>query len=217
MQPEDLKKGYFITVEGSEGTGKSTLCQFMRQYLASRDVATLLTREPGGTRFAEDIRHILLQHHEESVSAKTETLLMFASRIQHLENKIIPAMQAGEWVISDRFSDASFAYQAAGRELGYESVNIIKEWSIGAFEPTITFLLDAPLEVSAQRLKRRAHLDRIEREEKEFFERVRAMYLQLAHQFNHRYIIIDSSAPKEAVQAIAAQKLDDLIKVWNND
>ena len=142
---------------------------------------------------------------------------MFASRIQHVENKILPALEAGQWVISDRFFDASFAYQAAGRQLGYEDIDTIRKWSIDDFEPDCTFLLDAPLEVSSQRLKNRSHLDRIETEEKQFFERVRAMYLELAKKFQYRYNIIDSSLPKEDVQTIASYKLDQLIREWKCD
>jgi len=211
------KKGIFISIEGGEGTGKSTLCQFIKQYLASYKIPVLLTREPGGTQFAEDIRQLLLKHHDEPVSSKTETLLMFASRIQHVENKILPALESGEWVISDRFFDASFAYQAAGRGIGYEDINTIRKWSIGDFEPDCTFLLDAPLEISAQRLKDRSHLDRIETEEKQFFERVRAMYLELSKKFQHRFTVIDSSLPKEEVQIRASYKLDQLIREWKND
>lgn len=208
------KKGLFISIEGGEGTGKSTLCQFIKQYLASCGISALLTREPGGTPFAEDIRQLLLKHHDEPVSSKTETLLMFASRVQHVENKILPALQAGEWVISDRFFDASFAYQAAGRGISYDDINIIRTWSIGNFEPDVTFLLDAPLEISSQRLKNRSHLDRIETEEKEFFERVRAMYLELSKTFKYRYTVIDSSLAREDVQKIASYKLDMLIEQW---
>ncbi|MES2204684.1 MAG: dTMP kinase [Pseudomonadota bacterium] len=210
------KKGVFISIEGGEGTGKSTLCQFIKQYLASYEIPVLLTREPGGTQFAEDIRQLLLKHHNEPVSSKTETLLMFASRIQHVENKILPALHAGEWVISDRFFDASFAYQAAGRGIGYDDIDTIRQWSIGDFEPDCTFLLDAPLEVSSQRLKSRSHLDRIETEETQFFERVRAMYLELAKKFQHRYTVIDSSFPKEDVQMRASYKLDQLIREWKD-
>lgn len=209
-------KGLFISIEGGEGTGKSTLCQFIKQYLASYGISVLLTREPGGTPFAEDIRQLLLKHHDEPVSSKTETLLMFASRIQHVENKILPALHAGEWVISDRFFDASFAYQAAGRGIGYEEIDLIRKWSIGNFEPDCTFLLDAPLEVSSQRLKNREHLDRIETEEKQFFERVRAMYLELAKKFQRRFTVIDSSLPKEEVQTQASYKLDQLIEEWKS-
>lgn len=217
MQQKHHKRGIFISIEGGEGTGKSTLCQFIKQYLASYDIPVLLTREPGGTQFAEDIRQLLLKHHDEPVSPKTETLLMFASRIQHVENKILPALESGEWVISDRFFDASFAYQAAGRQLGYEDIDTIRKWSIGDFEPDCTFLLDAPLEVSAQRLEDRPHLDRIETEEKHFFERVRAMYLELAKKFNHRCTVIDASMPKNEVQIKASYKLDQLIREWKND
>lgn len=212
----DRKKGLFISIEGGEGTGKSTLCQFIKQYLTSYGIPVVLTREPGGTKFAEDIRQLLLKHHDEPVSSKTETLLMFASRIQHVENKILPALESGEWVISDRFFDASFAYQAAGRGISYDDIDTIRKWSIGNFEPDCTFLLDAPLEVSAQRLKNRPHLDRIETEEKQFFERVRAMYLELAEKFSYRFSLIDSSLPKEEVQTRASYKLDQLIREWKN-
>jgi len=216
MHNQTSAKGIFITIEGGEGTGKSTLCQFIKRYLASYGVPVVLTREPGGTQIAEDIRNILLKNHDEPISAKTETLLMFASRIQHVENKILPALQSGSWVVSDRFFDASFAYQAAGRDLGFEAIDTIRRWSIGDFEPAHTFLLDAPLEVSSHRLKNRPHLDRIEQEQKDFFERVRTMYLELANKFKYRYSIIDSSLPKEEVQTIASYKLDQLIREWKN-
>lgn len=205
------KIGNFISLEGSEGAGKSTLAEFLQRYLIKNKVDVLLTREPGGTEIAENIRQILLSHHEEALLPKSEALLMFASRIQHLEHKIFPALQSGQWVISDRFSDASYAYQGAGRSLGYDCIHQLKEWCIGDYEPTLTFLLDVPLEIARQRLKNRAYLDRIEKEKTDFFERIKNMYLELAKKFPQRFCVIDASLSKEDVQMIAKQRLDQLI------
>lgn len=208
------KPGCFITIEGSEGAGKSTLAQFLKEYLHEKGIDVVLTREPGGTEIAEEIRKILLQHNTEILLPKTEALLMFASRVQHLENKILPALNAGQWVISDRFFDASYAYQGVGRKLGFDQIHQLKQWCIGDFEPILTFLLDIPLELSSQRLKNRSHLDRIEVEEKSFFENIRAAYLQLAEKFKERYYLIDSSKTKNEVQFLARKKIDDLINIW---
>lgn len=208
------KRGCFITIEGTEGAGKSTLATFIKDYLQMKGIDVVLTREPGGTKIAEEIRKILLQHNTETLFPKAEALLMFASRVQHVENKILPALNAGQWVISDRFADASYAYQGAGRALGFDQIDQLKQWSIGNFEPELTFLLDVSLELSFQRLKNRSHLDRIEMEEKSFFENIRTAYLQLSEKFKERYYLIDSSKTKNEVQFLAQKKIDDLINIW---
>ncbi len=209
------KAGYFISLEGTEGAGKSTLARFLQEYLQEKKINVLLTREPGGTEIAEEIRQILLHHHEELLMPKTEALLMFASRVQHLEHKILPALQAGQWVISDRFVDASYAYQGAGRVLGFDCIDQLKQWCIGDYHSDLTFLLDVPLEVSAQRLKSRSHLDRIENEKTDFFERIREMYLVLAKKFPDRYFVIDASLSKEKVMSLAKERIDQLIDAWD--
>lgn len=211
VNPENTQ-GYFISIEGTEGAGKSTLAKFLHDYIVSLNIEVLLTREPGGTPVAEAIRQILLQNNEEKLWPKTEALLMFASRIQHLENKILPALKQGTWVISDRFADASYAYQGAGRDLGYDKIDALKEWCINTYEPTLTFLLDIPIELSVERLQERAHLDRIEQEKQDFFERIRVMYLALAKKFPQRFFVINASLEKHVVQALAKQRIDELLK-----
>jgi len=206
------KLGRFISIEGTEGAGKSTLAKFFQTYLYEKNVDVLMTREPGGTEIAEGIRHILLKQHQEVLLPKTEALLMFASRVQHLEHKLLPALQSGQWVISDRFSDASYAYQGAGRLLGFEKINELKEWSIGHIVPDLTFFLDVPLKLAAERLKSRQSLDRIESEKIDFFERVKSMYEYLAEKFPQRFYRIDASLSEVDVINLARDKLDELLR-----
>ncbi|MCD8524706.1 MAG: dTMP kinase [Gammaproteobacteria bacterium] len=208
--PKNL--GLFISLEGTEGAGKSTLAKFLQTYLHEKGVKVLMTREPGGTEIAEDIRHILLKQHQEALLPKTEALLMFASRVQHVEHTILPALHSGQWVISDRFSDASYAYQGAGRLLGFEKINELKQWSIGSIVPDVTFFLDVPLNIASQRLKNRPSLDRIESEKIDFFERVKSMYQHLTEKFPLRFYRIDASLPEGEVMSLARYKLDDLLR-----
>lgn len=206
------KLGLFISLEGTEGAGKSTLAKFLQAYLHDKGVNVLMTREPGGTEISEKIRDILLSQHEEALLPKTEALLMFASRVQHVEHKILPALQAGQWVISDRFSDASYAYQGAGRLLGFEKINELKQWSIGNICPDLTFFLDIPLNIAAQRLKNRQSFDRIESEKMDFFERVKNMYQHLAEKFPQQFYRIDASLSEGEVMSLARDKLDGLLR-----
>lgn len=203
-------RGIFITIEGIEGVGKSTALQFLSQYLTKKNITCLITREPGGTPIAEDIRKILLSHYEESMLSDTELLLFFAGRIQHISQVIKPALQNGTWVISDRFTDASFAYQGGGRGVPFSRIAAIAEWALGDFIPDITLLLDTPVEVSLQRLQERMKKDRFEEEDVNFFNRIRAAYLKLAKQQPARFRIINADVSLAEVEQQMSQVIDSL-------
>ncbi len=195
------KTGLFITVEGGEGVGKSSNIQFMQSILQEQGIDVVVTREPGGTPLAEEIREVLLNPREEKVISETELLLMFAARAQHLYQKILPALEQGKWVISDRFTDATYAYQSGGRGVPAEKVAILENFVQGDLRPDITFLFDAPIEVGMARAKKRGALDRFEEEALSFFNRVRNNYLERAKQEPSRFQIIDASQSLECVQA----------------
>jgi dTMP kinase len=202
-----VKRGLFITVEGGEGVGKSTNISFMQGILAERGIDAVITREPGGTPLAEEIRDVLLKNREEKVVSETELLLMFAARAQHLYQKILPALDQGKWVISDRFTDATYAYQSGGRGVPAEKVALLENFVQGEIRPDITFLFDAPIEVGMSRAQKRGALDRFEEEKNSFFTRVRENYLQRAALEPHRFQIIDASQPLESVQNVLKEKL----------
>lgn len=202
----------FITIEGIEGVGKSTAVKFIEEYLIRAKQSVVVTREPGGTFLAEKIRQILLTPVEEIMDPNTELLLMFAARAQHLANVILPALQAKKWVISDRFTDATFAYQGAGRHIDRSHIEILDRWIVNSLRPTKTFLLDAPVEIGLARAKHRGPQDRIEQEKLEFFERVRSGYLERAAADATRFGIIDATQSLEQVQSELRQHLDELIK-----
>ena len=191
--------GLFLTVEGGEGAGKSTNIKTICDFLSVNNIDYIVTREPGGTDLAEQIRALLLAPRVEPVAAKAELLLMFAARAQHLENKILPALARGQWVVCDRFTDATFAYQGGGREMGMKLIGQLEEIVQQGLQPDCTFLLDLPIEVGMQRASLRGDLDRFEQEELSFFERVRATYLTRAEQDNTRFKIIDASKDMAAV------------------
>ena len=191
--------GQFITIEGIECVGKSTNAKFIETMLNQKGYKTLVTREPGGSRIGEKIRNILLFEKKDTISPMTELLLLFAAREKHINEIIKPALENGTWVICDRFTDASFAYQGFGRELGFEKVNQLKALIQKDFEPDLTILLDAPLEVITSRRKLNPN-DRFESEDKKFFGRVRNGYLELAKIFEDRVKVIDASQDIEDVQ-----------------
>lgn len=195
-----VKRGLFITVEGGEGVGKSTNIAFMQQVLEEKGHEVMVTREPGGTPLAEEIREVLIKNREEKVVSETELLLMFAARAQHLYQKILPALEKGVCVISDRFTDATYAYQSGGRGVSSEKVALLENFVQGDIRPDITFLFDAPIEVGMSRAQKRGALDRFEEEEMSFFNRVRDNYLQRAAQEPARFKIIDASQSLDAVQ-----------------
>ncbi len=196
----------FISIEGVEGVGKTTVIQAIKAYLLSEGVDAVFTREPGGTAIAEDIRQVLLQCHEEEMAIDTELLLMFACRAQNIARFIRPALAAGQWVFADRFTDASFAYQGGGRKVGQTRVASLAQWVLGDFKPDMTLLLDAPIEVGMQRISKRGAKDRLEQEGNEFFERTRAAYLALAEAEPQRFVVIDATQTpdKVAESAISA-------------
>ena len=191
--------GQFITIEGIECVGKSTNAKFIETMLNQKGYKTLVTREPGGSGIGEKIRNILLFEKKDTLSPMTELLLLFAAREKHINEIIKPALENGTWVICDRFTDASFAYQGFGRELGFEKVNQLKALIQKDFEPDLTILLDAPLEVITSRRKLNPN-DRFESEDKKFFGRVRNGYLELAKIFEDRVKVIDASQDIEDVQ-----------------
>ena len=191
--------GQFITIEGIECVGKSTNARFIETMLNKKGYKTLVTREPGGSNIGEKIRNILLFEKKDTLSPMTELLLLFAAREKHINEIIKPALENGTWVICDRFTDASFAYQGFGRELGFEKVNQLKALIQKDFEPDLTILLDAPLEVITSRRKLNPN-DRFESEDKKFFDRVRNGYLELAKIFEDRVKVIDASQDIEDVQ-----------------
>ena len=192
----------FITFEGIDGAGKSTHIDFVATLLAERGITTVRTREPGGTALGEQLRTLLLH---QTMHLDTEALLMFASRREHLTQVIEPALQRGEWVISDRFTDASFAYQGGGRQMAIERLVQLEAWVHPHLQPDLTLLFDVPLDVARNRLQASRSLDKFEQEQSEFFSRVRAEYLRRAAQFPDRFRIIDSTLPIDQVQQLLRQ------------
>ncbi len=207
-------KGLFITVEGGEGVGKSTNMDFLEQHLRDSGVDLVVTREPGGTALAESIRQLLLDVREEPVDPVTELLLIFAARAQHLRQLIEPALAAGRWVLCDRFTDATYAYQSGGRGMNPAHVRQLETLVQGTLRPDYTLLLDAPVEVGMARANDRGELDRFEQEQQAFFQRVRDTYLQLAREGSGRYRVVDASQPLAAVQQQLHKICDELLDCW---
>lgn len=192
--------GFFISIEGIEGVGKSTAVRYLETVMQDAKLDYILTREPGGTPIAEAIRQCLLHDHNEAMQAETELLLMFASRAQHTKALIKPALAEGRVVISDRFTDASFAYQGGGRGIDRAAIDFLEHFVQQGLQPDLTFLLDAPVDLTVERLSERKGLDRIEVEQRDFFERTRAAYLQRAEAAPERFVIIDATHDLENVQ-----------------
>ncbi|MEG0196288.1 MAG: dTMP kinase [Acinetobacter sp.] len=198
----------FISFEGTEGVGKTTLIRKIYEYLVQQGQEVVLTREPGGTPMAEQIRSLLLSvNHDENMSNDTELLLMYAARAQHLQQVIVPALLAGKTVLCDRFTDASFAYQCAGRGLSREKLNLLNQ-NFVSHMPNVTFWLDAPIELGMSRARERGALDRFEQEKVAFFEKVRAGYQELFEQSPDRMKRLDATQSPEQVfeQAVAYLK-----------
>lgn len=194
-------KGKFITVEGTEGVGKTTNIQRITEWLDDRGIDYIATREPGGTALGEKIRELLLDKHNTSMAASTELLLMFAARAQHLEEKIIPALATGTWVLCDRFTDATYAYQGFGRGLNLEHIKGLESLVQGSLHPDFTLILDIDPALGMSRVRARGELDRFESEELAFFDRVRAGYRERVSAKPSRYSLVDASAPLAVVQA----------------
>lgn len=203
-----MNVGRFITLEGGEGAGKSTHVASVAGRLRAGGLRVLVTREPGGTPLAEEIRALLLAPRSEKVCVETELLLMFAARMQHVEQVIRPALARGEWVLCDRFTDASIAYQGFGRGLGGERVQQLGALLLPGFGPDLTLLLDLPVELGMRRVENRGARDRFEEERTAFFERVRAGYLALAAAEPQRFRVIDASRGLEQVRADVLAAVD---------
>jgi dTMP kinase len=206
----------FISIEGGEGAGKSTSIEYIRQKLDACGIECVVTREPGGTPMAEDIRQLLLQHRDETVDPYTELLLMFASRRQHVENVIRPALASGKWVVCDRFTDASFAYQGFGRGLDHDFIASLKYWVHGDLNPNMTLLFDLDINIGMERAGKRSNFDRIETEETSFFERVRQGYLTQAKAEPQRYRIVDASQSMTHVERQVDHFLRPLLDASNS-
>jgi dTMP kinase len=200
-----MNKGIFITLEGGEGMGKTTNLLFIREFLERHGKQVIATREPGGTPVGETIRSLFLGQGD--VAPKTELLLVFASRAQHLRDVIEPALKSGDWVVCDRFTDASYAYQGGGRQMDGDAISRLEEMVQEGRKPDLTLLFDAPVEVGLARARRRGGGDRMEAETLAFHERVRGAYLQLAGHFPQRIKIIDAARPLAEVQAAIADHL----------
>src|SRR5450755_85581 len=198
--------GKFITFEGVDGAGKSTHLEWFANTLRQRGLHVVVTREPGGTPLGEQLRKILLN---QPMGIGTEALLMFAARLEHIEQVIKPALRAGKWVISDRFSDASFAYQGGGRGLDWDKLSQLEQWVHPDLQPDLTLFFDVPVEVARRRLSNNISLDRFEQEQADFFERVRAGYHKRIQQNPQRYVVIDAAQDLDEVK----HKLEEIILI----
>ncbi len=206
------RKGRFITLEGVEGAGKSTALETVREVIESEGIPLRLTREPGGTPLGERVRELLLSHEFTGMADDTEALLVFAARAQHLAELIQPALKQGTWVLSDRFTDATYAYQGAGRGMPAERIATLEQWVQGPFRPDLTLVLDLPVEEGLRRAAGRSIPDRFEREPRAFFEAVRRCYLNRAADAPGRYRVIDAFRPLDDVQQAIRDTLTDWLR-----
>lgn len=206
-----MERGKFISVEGIEGVGKSTNIDVLVARIEAAGHKVLTTREPGGTPFAEEIREILMNRADEPVPEIAELLLMFAARSFNVNNVIVPALDAGTWVVCDRFTDSSRAYQGGGRGIPMDTIDRIADWVHGDTWPDLTILLDAPVEVGMERAGSRSAPDRIEQERHDFFQKVRECYLQIAANEPNRLVVIDTTRSIEEVRADVAALADQIL------
>ena len=193
-------RGKFITLEGGEGVGKTTNLVFIKDYLQQHNIPVVVTREPGGTVLAEKIRHLLLDKDSETISEQAELLLIFAARAQHIKHVIEPALAQGEWVLCDRFTDATYAYQGGGRNMRISTIEWLENLVQGNLRPDLTLLLDAPVEIGMERARERGAFDRFESEKTSFFEHVRRAYLLQAELYPQRIKLIKANQPLIDVQ-----------------
>ena len=206
-----MQRGKFLTIEGTEGVGKSTNLAFVADWLRARGIEVIVTREPGGTPLAEEIRSLLLNKREEAVDETAELMLVFAARAQHLAQVIKPALARGAWVLSDRFTDATYAYQGGGRGLRKSTIEQLEQLVQGDLRPDLTLILDIDVELGLNRARQRGELDRFESEAIVFFERVRAAYRQRAETTPARYALVDAGKTLEEVQIEIGHVLSRLI------
>jgi dTMP kinase len=207
-----MTAGRFITVEGMEGAGKSSCMDLLKSAIEATGLALLTTREPGGTPLGETLRELLLGQRHDGMADDTELLLMFAARAEHLHAKILPALQAGHWVLCDRFTDATFAYQGFGRGISRERIRVLERWVQRDRRPDLTLLLDVPVAVGLDRAGKRSVPDRFERETLAFFERVREGYLAMAEAEPTRFRVIDASRPLADVQQSIRETIDGYLQ-----
>lgn len=208
-----MQRGKFLTIEGTEGVGKSTNLAFVRDWLTARGLEVVVTREPGGTPMAEEIRSLLLSKRDEAVDENAELLLVFAARAQHLAQVIKPALARGAWVLSDRFTDATYAYQGGGRGLNKAVIEQLEQLVQGDLRPDLTLILDIDVELGLTRARQRGELDRFESETIVFFERVRQAYQQRAKAAPGRYSVINAGMTLVKVQAEIDKVLGELLNV----
>jgi len=207
-----MERGKFISVEGIEGVGKSTNIDVVVRRIEAAGHKVLTTREPGGTPFAEDIREILMNRNDEPIPEIAEVLLMFAARSFNVNNVIVPALEAGTWVVCDRFTDSSRAYQSGGRGIPMETIDRVADWVHGDTWPDVTILLDAPVEVGMERAGKRSAPDRFEQERHDFFQRVRECYLQIAAREPDRFVVIDTTRDIDEVSSDVANLIDQILR-----
>ncbi len=208
------RKGLFITVEGVEGAGKSTNIRVIEDFLSECKLDYILTREPGGTLIAEEIRELLLNHHEEKMDATTELLLIFAARVQHLNTKIRQTLAEGTWVLCDRFTDATYAYQGAGRGLDVKLISQLETLVQDNLRPDLTVIFDLDPGIGLERVRQRGQLDRIESQKLEFFQRVREGYQNIASRESGRCLLIDASQTRETVRQSLRTALKDRVQAF---
>ena len=206
-------RGKFITVEGTEGVGKTTNLEFIQDWLRHHQIDFIATREPGGTPLAEQLRGLLLQPRDEAVDQTAELLMVFAARAQHLNQVILPALARGQWVLCDRFTDATYAYQGGGRQMSQPTISTLETLVQGDVRPDAVILLDVPVEIGLSRARGRGDLDRFEQEDVAFFERVRAAYRARAAG-QDQYHLVDAGQPLEHVQGQLGAVLDRLHGQW---
>ncbi len=210
-EPHAATPGRFVTLEGIEGAGKSSHLDSVEQRLRQAGKRVLKTREPGGTPVAEKIRSVLLDKDNRDMSHDAELLLVFAARAEHLDTVIRPALRAGTWVVCDRFTDATYAYQGGGRRIDQRRIAALEQWVQGDLRPDLTLVLDLPVEQGLERAKHRSQADRFELETVEFFERVRQNYLERAKASAGRMRVVDASTSREQVRAQIAATLEALL------
>jgi len=195
-----MKRGFFITLEGIEGAGKSSMVNYIKDFLTKDGHDVIKTREPGGTNVGEQIREILLKNENNSLTPDTELLLMFAARAQHIKEVITPALSSGKTILCDRFIDATYAYQGGGRGIDASRINILEKWVQSDLTPDLTLLFDLDVSVGIERTKKRSEADRFEQEKSIFFENVRSCYLERAKNEPNRFCIINSALPIQKVE-----------------
>lgn len=206
-----VPRGQFITVEGTEGVGKSTNMTFIENWLREAGKELIITREPGGTALGEKLRGVLLDAKEQSMCDDTELLLMFASRAQHIKEVIQPALDAGKWVLCDRFTDSTYAYQGGGRGIAMARIANLEQWVQGDLRPDMTFVLDLPIDVGLERAGKRSAPDRFELEKHDFFNKVRDTFLVRAAAQPERYQVIDAAPAVEVVQKSIQTVLEKMV------